>query len=87
MRAFAAHLTVVCACLSGGVLADGPAETPPAGGPHPWATLPAALRDALHHRALQELPGHVEPEAYAAERQTVLNSWQRWLITPASILA
>ena len=45
------------------------------------------LRDALHHRALQELPGHVEPEAYAAERQTVLNSWQRWLITPASILA
>lgn len=45
------------------------------------------LRDALHHRALQELPGHVEPEAYAAERQTVMNSWQRWLVTPASILA
>jgi glutamate-ammonia-ligase adenylyltransferase len=45
------------------------------------------LRDALHHRALQEQPGHVEPEAYAAERQTVLSSWQRWLITPASILA
>jgi len=45
------------------------------------------LRDALHHRALQELPGHVEPEAYGAEQQTVLSSWQRWLVTPASILA
>ncbi|MDQ1213567.1 bifunctional [glutamate--ammonia ligase]-adenylyl-L-tyrosine phosphorylase/[glutamate--ammonia-ligase] adenylyltransferase [Pantoea anthophila] len=45
------------------------------------------LRDALHHRALQELPGHVEPEAYGAEQQTVLCSWQRWLVTPASILA
>lgn len=45
------------------------------------------LRDALHHRALQELPGHVEPEAYGAEQQTVLSSWQRWLVMPASILA
>ncbi|MDO6409833.1 bifunctional [glutamate--ammonia ligase]-adenylyl-L-tyrosine phosphorylase/[glutamate--ammonia-ligase] adenylyltransferase [Pantoea phytobeneficialis] len=37
------------------------------------------LRDALHHLALQELPGHVEPEAFAAERTTVNASWQRWL--------
>jgi len=37
------------------------------------------LRDALHHLALQELPAHVEPEAFAAERQTVMASWQRWL--------
>ncbi|MFT4269837.1 MAG: bifunctional [glutamate--ammonia ligase]-adenylyl-L-tyrosine phosphorylase/[glutamate--ammonia-ligase] adenylyltransferase [Pantoea sp.] len=37
------------------------------------------LRDALHHLALQELPGHVEPEAFAAERATVNASWQRWL--------
>lgn len=37
------------------------------------------LRDALHHLALQELPGHVEPEAFAAERATVSASWQRWL--------
>lgn len=37
------------------------------------------LRDALHHLALQELPGHVEPDAFAVERQTVIASWQRWL--------
>ena len=40
------------------------------------------LRDALHHRALQSLPGHVEPETYSAERQTVVQSWQRWLVAP-----
>ena len=45
------------------------------------------LRDALHHRALQELPGHVEPDAFAAERQTVVASWQRWLNSPASLPA
>ncbi|QCP60914.1 bifunctional [glutamate--ammonia ligase]-adenylyl-L-tyrosine phosphorylase/[glutamate--ammonia-ligase] adenylyltransferase [Pantoea sp. SO10] len=37
------------------------------------------LRDALHHLALQELPGHVAPEAFVAERTVVNNSWQRWL--------
>jgi glutamate-ammonia-ligase adenylyltransferase len=37
------------------------------------------LRDALHHLALQELPGHVAPEAFAAERAVVNSSWQRWL--------
>ncbi|MCG7368107.1 bifunctional [glutamate--ammonia ligase]-adenylyl-L-tyrosine phosphorylase/[glutamate--ammonia-ligase] adenylyltransferase, partial [Pantoea sp. ACRSH] len=42
------------------------------------------LRDALHHLALQELPGHVEPDAFAAERQTVTASWQRWLTSPCS---
>ena len=40
------------------------------------------LRDALHHLALQELPAHVEPDAFAAERQTVMASWQRWLASP-----
>lgn len=44
-----------------------------------------ALRDALHHLALQELPGHVEPEAFEVERQTVKESWQRWLISPVSL--
>ena len=37
------------------------------------------LRDALHHLALQELPGHVAPESFAAERAAVHSSWQRWL--------
>ena len=37
------------------------------------------LRDALHHLALQALPGHVEPEAYTAEKAQVNQSWQRWL--------
>ncbi len=37
------------------------------------------LRDALHHLALQELPGHVAPDAFAAERAVVQTSWQRWL--------
>ncbi|MGJ0193177.1 bifunctional [glutamate--ammonia ligase]-adenylyl-L-tyrosine phosphorylase/[glutamate--ammonia-ligase] adenylyltransferase [Pantoea sp. RRHST58] len=40
------------------------------------------LRDALHHLALQELPGHVEPDAFTTERQTVMASWQRWLALP-----
>lgn len=37
------------------------------------------LRDALHHLALQTLPGHVEPARFAAEREAVKLSWQRWL--------
>lgn len=37
------------------------------------------LRDALHHLALQELPGHVAPEAFAEEREQVRRSWQAWL--------
>lgn len=37
------------------------------------------LRDALHHRALQSLPGHVEPDAYSQQKQQVDSSWQRWL--------
>ncbi|MDW2744805.1 bifunctional [glutamate--ammonia ligase]-adenylyl-L-tyrosine phosphorylase/[glutamate--ammonia-ligase] adenylyltransferase [Atlantibacter subterraneus] len=37
------------------------------------------LRDELHHLALQELPGHVEPGAFQAERQQVIQSWAAWL--------
>jgi len=37
------------------------------------------LRDALHHLALQAMPGHVEPARFAAERDAVKQSWQRWL--------
>lgn len=37
------------------------------------------LRDALHHLALQELPGHVDPASFADERVVVHASWQRWL--------
>lgn len=37
------------------------------------------LRDALHHRALQALPGHVKPDAFLAERESVRESWRRWL--------
>lgn len=37
------------------------------------------LRDALHHLALQELPGHVDPASFADERAVVHASWQRWL--------
>lgn len=37
------------------------------------------LRDALHHLALQELPGHVDPASFADERGVVHASWQRWL--------
>ncbi|SFN05580.1 glutamate-ammonia-ligase adenylyltransferase [Izhakiella capsodis] len=41
------------------------------------------LRDALHHRALQSLPGHVEPDAFIKQKQQVYRSWQRWL-SPAN---
>ncbi len=37
------------------------------------------LRDELHHLALQELPGHVEPGAFQSERQQVTQSWAAWL--------
>lgn len=36
------------------------------------------LRDALHHLALQELPGHVPPDAFSAEQSVVNNSWLHW---------
>ena len=39
------------------------------------------LRDALHHLALQALPGHVAPDRFARERGIVNASWQRWLGT------
>ena len=38
------------------------------------------LRDALHHLALQEQPGHVAPEAFSEEREQVSASWQKWLM-------
>jgi len=38
-----------------------------------------SLRDALHHLALQELPGHVEESAFSAEKAQVNASWQKWL--------
>ncbi|WP_435930657.1 bifunctional [glutamate--ammonia ligase]-adenylyl-L-tyrosine phosphorylase/[glutamate--ammonia-ligase] adenylyltransferase [Dryocola sp. BD613] len=37
------------------------------------------LRDELHHLALQELPGNVAPDAFAAEREQVERSWRTWL--------
>ncbi|WP_421506458.1 bifunctional [glutamate--ammonia ligase]-adenylyl-L-tyrosine phosphorylase/[glutamate--ammonia-ligase] adenylyltransferase [Erwinia rhapontici] len=37
------------------------------------------LRDALHHLALQELPGLVEDTAWSGERSAVNASWQAWL--------
>ncbi|EKK7713794.1 bifunctional [glutamate--ammonia ligase]-adenylyl-L-tyrosine phosphorylase/[glutamate--ammonia-ligase] adenylyltransferase [Cronobacter dublinensis] len=40
------------------------------------------LRDELHRRALQELPGHVAQTAFEQEREQVRDSWRRWL-TPA----
>lgn len=40
------------------------------------------LRDELHHLALQEQPGHVAPECFAAERELVRASWQKWLVEP-----
>ncbi|MFG6656807.1 bifunctional [glutamate--ammonia ligase]-adenylyl-L-tyrosine phosphorylase/[glutamate--ammonia-ligase] adenylyltransferase [Scandinavium sp. M-37] len=40
------------------------------------------LRDALHHLALQEAPGHVALEAFAAERELVTASWRKWLVLP-----
>ncbi|MEM6052303.1 bifunctional [glutamate--ammonia ligase]-adenylyl-L-tyrosine phosphorylase/[glutamate--ammonia-ligase] adenylyltransferase [Erwinia sp. P7711] len=36
------------------------------------------LRDALHHLALQALPGHVPLEAFSEEKAVVNSSWQRW---------
>ncbi|MGD8107835.1 bifunctional [glutamate--ammonia ligase]-adenylyl-L-tyrosine phosphorylase/[glutamate--ammonia-ligase] adenylyltransferase [Pantoea sp. FN0302] len=39
------------------------------------------LRDELHHLALQEQAGHVAMESFMRERQTVQESWQRWLQT------
>ncbi|MGA7509212.1 MAG: bifunctional [glutamate--ammonia ligase]-adenylyl-L-tyrosine phosphorylase/[glutamate--ammonia-ligase] adenylyltransferase [Erwinia billingiae] len=36
------------------------------------------LRDALHHLALQALPGHVSPDAFSAEKSAVNNSWLHW---------
>ncbi|WP_075183051.1 bifunctional [glutamate--ammonia ligase]-adenylyl-L-tyrosine phosphorylase/[glutamate--ammonia-ligase] adenylyltransferase [Pantoea sp. 1.19] len=42
------------------------------------------LRDALHHRALQEQPGYVAMDAWLALRRQVDDSWQRWLVTPAA---
>ncbi len=40
------------------------------------------LRDELHHLALQELPGHLAQNAFAAERAQVSASWQKWLPEP-----
>ena len=37
------------------------------------------LRDELHHLALQELPGNVALDAFAAEREQVERSWRTWL--------
>ncbi|CCG85810.1 bifunctional [glutamate--ammonia ligase]-adenylyl-L-tyrosine phosphorylase/[glutamate--ammonia-ligase] adenylyltransferase [Erwinia piriflorinigrans] len=37
------------------------------------------LRDALHHLALQELPGHVAIDAFAQEKAEVQACWQTWL--------
>lgn len=38
-----------------------------------------SLRDALHHRTLQALPGVVSSEAFEAQRAVAFQSWQRWL--------
>lgn len=40
------------------------------------------LRDALHHLALQEEPGHVGLEAFTPERALVSASWRKWLVIP-----
>ncbi|HDS9358201.1 TPA: bifunctional [glutamate--ammonia ligase]-adenylyl-L-tyrosine phosphorylase/[glutamate--ammonia-ligase] adenylyltransferase [Enterobacter chengduensis] len=40
------------------------------------------LRDELHHLALQEQPGHVALDCFAAERTQVTASWQKWLVEP-----
>lgn len=37
------------------------------------------LRDALHHLALQELPGQVSEHAFLRERAEVNRCWQAWL--------
>ncbi len=36
------------------------------------------LRDALHHLALEAMPGHVLPETFSHEKAVVQASWQRW---------
>ena len=40
------------------------------------------LRDALHHLALQEQPGHVELTHFAQECDLVKASWGKWLVQP-----
>ncbi|WP_312212218.1 bifunctional [glutamate--ammonia ligase]-adenylyl-L-tyrosine phosphorylase/[glutamate--ammonia-ligase] adenylyltransferase [Pseudescherichia sp.] len=42
------------------------------------------LRDALHHLALQEQPGHVPETEFAGEREQVSASWQKWLLKPCA---
>ena len=42
------------------------------------------LRDALHHLALQEQPGHVPETEFAGERAQVSASWQKWLLKPCA---
>ncbi|WP_186370566.1 MULTISPECIES: bifunctional [glutamate--ammonia ligase]-adenylyl-L-tyrosine phosphorylase/[glutamate--ammonia-ligase] adenylyltransferase [Enterobacteriaceae] len=42
------------------------------------------LRDALHHLALQEQPGHVPETEFAEERGQVSASWQKWLLKPCA---
>ena len=42
------------------------------------------LRDALHHLALQEQPGHVPETEFAEERDQVSASWQKWLLKPCA---
>lgn len=37
------------------------------------------LRDALHHLALQSLPGQVAEDAFLPQREIVNQSWQCWL--------
>ena len=38
------------------------------------------LRDALHHLALQELPGNVDLASFTRERELVSASWLKWLV-------
>ena len=45
-------------------------------------TTYVTLRDALHHLALQSLPGHVDPELFLPQREIVSHSWQHWLEQP-----
>lgn len=42
------------------------------------------LRDELHHLALQELPGNVALSCFAAERQLIKTSWDKWLVEPCA---
>lgn len=41
-----------------------------------------SLRNVLHHQALQAQNSLVNVAALASERQVVMLSWQRWLLTP-----